>query len=306
MTVVPPKSSSAQLRSTLNNGTVIPTVGVRAELTRDTDVYKTILDALKNGFRHIDAAWMYGNEPDVGRAIKDSGVPREEIFLSTKLWSTHHKNPQAALDESLKNLQTDYVDLYIMHWPVALNPKDNAIIPRKEDGTRDVDTEWSYVKTWELMQQIPKAKARSIGVANCSSVHLEQILKAPTTTTKPAVNQVEVHPFLAQCHLTDYCKLKNITIEAYCPSSTALMSLLGHPVLVQLSKKYNVSRTCVLESWLLQRGYVVLSKDPVPNAEKYLKLSNQEIEQVRTISRSSHHRILQPDWGVEVFHDDKQ
>ncbi|KAK9342134.1 NADP-dependent oxidoreductase domain-containing protein [Lipomyces starkeyi] len=166
----------------LNDGNFIPALGLGTWQSPDKEVYEAVL--------------CYGNEVPVGKAIKDSGVPRESVFLTSKLWSTGHTRVAEDLEASLKNLGVDYLDLYLMHWPVTLNPKGNhPLFPTTTTGARDLlpEEEWNYIKTWAAMQALLKTgKVKSIGVANFSTHNLEQLASAPTTTVVPTVNQVEI------------------------------------------------------------------------------------------------------------------
>lgn len=127
--------------------------------------------ALKSGYRHIDAAFVYGNENEVGQGLKeafDSGIKREDVFVTSKLWCTYHRKPEECLDESLKRLGLAYVDLYLVHWPVPMNPNGNdPLFPKLPDGSRDLDHEWSHVETWKKMESLLKTgKVKAIGVSN--------------------------------------------------------------------------------------------------------------------------------------------
>ena len=135
-----------------------------------------------------DCAWIYGNEAECGQGIKASGVPRSEIFVTTKVWCTFHRQPEACLDESLKNLGLDYVDLLLVHWPVPMEKRGDEKIPLNEDGTRAVDREWSPEQTWELMEKLPATgKTKAIGVSNWSIPFLEKLLAKAKIV--PAANQ---------------------------------------------------------------------------------------------------------------------
>ena len=187
------KNSSATLK--LNTGASIPVLGFGTWRSVDNNGYHSVIAALKAGYRHIDAAAIYLNEEEVGRAIKDSGVPREEIFITTKLWGTEQRDPEAALNKSLKRLGLDYVDLYLMHWPVPLKTDrvtdGNVLcIPTLEDGTVDIDTkEWNFIKTWELMQELPKTgKTKAVGVSNFSINNIK------------AVSYTHLDVYKRQCH----------------------------------------------------------------------------------------------------------
>ena len=224
-----------ETKSTLNDGQRIPQLGlgvwqVRAGATCET----AVLAALEAGYRLIDTAAMYGNEETVGAAIRKSGVPRENIFVTTKLWNSDHGNPERALDTSLRKLKLDYVNLYLIHYPV-----------------RERRQSW---RALEALQA--QGKARSIGVSNFTIKHLTDLLAQ--TKTVPAVNQVEFHPYLYQRDLLDYCINKGIVIEAYSPLTRA--KRLNHPTIVAIAKKYSKTAAQVLIRWSLQHDVVVIPK----------------------------------------------
>jgi len=172
-----------------------------------------VLAALEAGYRHIDTAALYGNEESVGAAIRMSGIPRKNIFVTTKLWNSDHGNPGRALDTSLRKLKLDYVDLYLIHYPV-----------------RERRQSW---RALEALQA--EGKARSIGVSNFTIRHLTELLAE--TKTVPAVNQVEFHPYLYQQDLLDFCAGEGIVVEAYSPLTKG--TRLSDPKLVAVAKKYS-------------------------------------------------------------------
>lgn len=153
----------------------------------------------------------YGNEKEVGEGIKDSGVPRKEIWITTKLDNPWHHRVEEGINTSLKNLDVEYVDLYLIHWPCAQDPEDlSKVIP-----------DWNYINTWEAMQKIGTGRAKNIGVSNFGIQHLEKLFKDPSFKTTPAVNQIELHPNCPSPKLLDYCKSKGIHCTAYsCLGST--------------------------------------------------------------------------------------
>ena len=167
--------------------------------------------ALKAGYRHIDTALAYGNEHEVGQGIKDSGVPREQIWITTKLDNPWHQRVKEGIASSLQSLGTDYVDLYLMHWPSSTDPND---LKKHLPG-------WSFTDTWREMQAIPKEQVRNIGISNFGIKNLEKLLGDKDCKTTPAVNQIELHPNCPSPKLVDYCKSKGIHCTAYsCLGST--------------------------------------------------------------------------------------
>jgi glycerol 2-dehydrogenase (NADP+) len=168
--------------------------------------------ALQAGYRHIDTALAYGNEQEVGLGIKDSGVPREQIWITTKLDNPWHKRVEEGIESSLKSLGVDYVDLYLMHWPCSTDPAN----------TKKHLPDWNYVKTWIEMQKLPASgRVKNIGVSNCAPRHLEELFRHDEFKITPAVNQIELHPNRPSPKYLDYCKSKGIHVTAYsCLGST--------------------------------------------------------------------------------------
>lgn len=193
--------------------------------------------ALELGYRHVDTARVYRNEEDVGEAIRESGVPREEIFVTTKLWNDDHGYDQAirACEESLQRLGLDYVDLYLIHWPVEEKRHDSwrALIELKRRGL-----------------------CRSIGVSNYTVRHLQELLDRSDVT--PAVNQVEFHPFLSQRDLLAFCREKGITLEAYSPLTKGRR--LDDPRLAEIARKHGKTPAQILIRWVIEQEVVVIPK----------------------------------------------
>jgi len=245
----------------LNDGHRIPQLGLGVWQTRPGAACEAaVLAALEAGYRHIDTASMYGNEESVGAAIRTSRIPREEIFVTTKLWNSDHGDPAQALDTSLRRLKFDYVDLYLIHYPVR-----------------------ERLRSWRVLEALRAAgKARSIGVSNFTIKHLNGLLA--DSETVPAVNQVEFHPYLNQRELLNFCAAKGIVLEAYSPLTKGVR--LKDPKLVAIAQKYprsgaqqpaaarlrlplvrrfsarpeTKSPAQILIRWALQRGLVVIPK----------------------------------------------
>ena len=222
----------------LNTGASIPQLGLgvwqtpRGEVTREA-----VARALRLGYRHVDTARIYGNERDVGLGLRDSGVAREQVFVTTKLWNDDQGFDSAlrAFDASLARLGLEYVDLYLLHWPVA--------------GQR--------LDSWRALEQIHAEKrARAIGVSNFMPVHLEELLARAQVV--PAVNQIEVHPFLQHRETRAVCAERGIVVEAYSPLTHGRR--LGHPVVKSVAGGVGRSPAQVLIRWAIQHGIVVLPK----------------------------------------------
>jgi diketogulonate reductase-like aldo/keto reductase len=225
---------------TLNDGRLIPQLGLGVwQIRSGAACDAAVTTALEAGYRHIDTASFYGNEESVGAAIKKSGIPRDQIFVTTKLWNTDHDNPERALEKSLRKLNFDYVDLYLIHYPV----------PERR-------------RSWRVLAALrASGKARSIGVSNFTIRHLNELLAGSGAV--PSVNQVEFHPYLYQRELVDFCARKGILVEAYSPLTHG--TRLNDRKLVDIAKKYSSagrakSTAQVLIRWALQHGLAVIPK----------------------------------------------
>ena len=230
--------NSIQDCTTLNNGLKMPWLGFGVFKVPEGEVVENAVKlALKCGYRHIDTAALYGNERGVGKAIRESGVRREDIFLTTKVWNDDQRKQRIteAFEDSLKRLETDYVDLYLVHWPVK----------------------GFYQKTWKIMEEIYKSgRAKAIGVSNFLVHQLEDILG--DCQIVPAVNQVEFHPYLLQPELLKFCQYKNIQLEAWAPLMQGRFVILQD--IKQLALKYHKSAAQILLRWDLQHQVVTIPK----------------------------------------------
>ncbi|MCU1569486.1 MAG: oxidoreductase [Naasia sp.] len=227
----------------LNDGRAIPQVGLGVYKIAEEDIGGVIAEALRIGYRHIDTAALYHNERGVGRAVAEAALPREELFVTTKLWNDEHGFDRAlrAFDESLGKLGLDYVDLYLIHWPV----------PSKD----------LYVETWRALERIrDEGRARSIGVSNFTEAHLARLLTE--TETAPAVNQVELHPWLPQDTVREYDQAHGILTEAWSPLARG--RFLGNEVLERIAAKHGRSVAQVVLRWHLDHGNVVIPKSVTP------------------------------------------
>lgn len=234
---------------TLNTGAKIPAIGLGTWQSDKGLVKDAVAHALKHGYRHIDAALVYQNEDEVGQGLKEgfaTGIKREDVFVTTKLWNTFHRKAEQGLDQSLKSLGLDYVDLLLMHWPVPMNREGNhPLLPTLPDGSRDLDKEWSYTQTWHEMEKLLKTgKVKAIGVSNFSVKFLENLLKEAKVV--PAVNQIENHPYLPEQDIVDFCKSKGILVEAYSPLGSTGSPLFEEEGVQRVAEKYGVGPGTVL------------------------------------------------------------
>ena len=258
---------------TLNNGTQMPMLGFGVFRMEDgKDSVEVIKEALKVGYRHIDTAAIYGNEESVGIAIKESGIPREELFITTKLWNEVQRSGdiEAAFAESLQKLGTDYVDMYLVHWPV----------PGK------------YVDAYLALEKIYKSgRAKAIGVSNFHPHHLDEIKKVWSVV--PAVNQVELHPELTQKPLLKRCHEEGIVITSWSPLGAAKNGLLTKPTLVHIAKKYNKTPAQIILRWNIDLGIITIPKSATPSriAENFdifdFKLTEEEIQHIDDLNKDA-------------------
>lgn len=256
----------------LNNKTKMPVMGLGTyESKNEEEVTNAVKWALHAGYRLIDTAMVYKNEEGVGKGIRESGIPREEIFITTKLWNTDqgYESALRAINVSLAKLGLSYVDLYLVHWPTADEEGKISINKRQE--------------TWKAMEEIYKSgKAKAIGVSNYTITHLEEMKKY--ATIMPAVDQVEFHPFLCQEELLNYCKQNNIMLEAYRPLTKG--KRLSNKTVELIAKKYNKTDAQILLRWSIQHGCI-----PIPKSvhreriEENIKVFNFDLstEEMKTL-----------------------
>lgn len=225
----------------LHNGINVPMMALGTFRALDNEAYDATLQAIQMGYRHIDTAHIYRNEEQVGQAITDSGIPREELFIATKLWPTDYGYDQAlqAFQTSLDKLGLEYLDLYLLHWPRSY--QENA------DSWRALETLYN------------QGKVKAIGVCNFKIHHLEHLFE--TATIKPMLNQVEFHVELQNIRLQEFCESHGIYMEAYAPLlSKNVADIVNNETLINIGKKHQASAAQVALAWLLERGAIVLPK----------------------------------------------
>ena len=256
-------------KTLLNNGIEMPWLGFGVYLIDNGEkLEQAINKAFEVGYRSIDTATIYKNERGVGKAIRQSGIPREEIFLKTKVWNTDMRASRtlAAFEESLERLDTDYVDLYLIHWPV----------------------EGFYKETWQVLEEIYRnGRIKAIGVSNFQVHHLEDLMK--DAEVMPTVNQIEYHPFLGQPELLDFCKANKIQVEAWSPLMQG--QIVNVPIVQQLAKKYNKTPAQIALRWNLQHHVVTIPKSSRPsrieeNAQLFdFALSQEDMSQLDELNQ---------------------
>jgi diketogulonate reductase-like aldo/keto reductase len=253
----------------LSNGVKMPIFGLGTWMLAGKSAYDSVKWALDMGYRLVDTATIYGNERNVGQAIKDSNTPRDEIFVTTKVWDTDqgYESTLTAFETSLKKLDVSYIDLYLIHWPVT--------------GLRN--------DTWRALEKILEdGETRAIGVSNFTIRHLKELLE--NSSSIPTVNQVEFSPFLFQKDLLDYCKNKNIVVEAYCPLTRARK--MNDPRIKAIGRKYGKSPAQVLIRWGLQHGLVEIPKSGDKNHLQEninifdFELSEEDIEKLDNLNEN--------------------
>ena len=255
----------------LNNGQTIPQLGLGVFKVQDADDLKrSVADALKEGYRHFDTAAIYHNEAGLGEALAESDVPREELYITSKVWNsnTTYDETIAAFHESLKKLQTDYLDLYLIHWP--------------SDG---------YNEKWRAMEDLYNdGLIKSIGVSNFEQPHLEKLL----TTAKivPAVDQIETHPYFQQKELNEYLRSLDIAHEAWGPLGQGKGNVLADPTLAKIADAHQKTIAQVILRWHLQRDIIVIPKSVhteriAQNIDVFdFKLSDEEMSMIAGIDQN--------------------
>ncbi|KAF2724522.1 Aldo/keto reductase [Polychaeton citri CBS 116435] len=307
----------------LNNGVTIPAVGFGTFANEGSqgETYKAVTAALEVGYRHLDCAWFYQNEPEVGDAVADfikanPSVTRKDIFICTKVWNHLHEPEEVewSINSSLKKLKTDYVDLFLVHWPIAAEKNDDYMPKLNEKGQYIIkeDLTKNPEPTWRAMEKLYQdGKARAIGVSNWTVPGLKSLLEI--AKVKPTVNQIEIHPFLPNEELVKFCFQNDILPSAYSPLGSQNQvpntgeKVNTNPTLNAIAEKGGNTLAQVLIAWGLKRGYVVLPKSSTPSRIesnfKPVNLSDEDFEAVNEVAKGRHTRFvnMKDTFGYDVW-----
>ena len=262
----------------LNNGLEIPQIGVGTWTLRGETARQNVCQALQAGFRHVDTAQVYENEAEVGQGIADSGLSRSEIFVTTKVATNIMRNGSEAvrhsIDESLAKLNTDYIDLLLIHWPVK-----------------------SCVKhTWLVMEDyVRQGKVRSIGVSNFNRHHLDDLLSY--ADIRPVINQIEVHPLMTQVENIAYNHALGIQVEAWGPFGQGDIDVVGHPVLQSLATKYQKTASQIVLRWIVQRNLITIPRAKPNHFAENLEimafsLSDEDMQAISALNQNLRSNVL--------------
>jgi len=292
----------------LNTGTHIPAIGFGTWRAPPHQVEVAVEQALRAGFRHLDCAPIYRNEEEVGRGIKASGVKRADIFITTKLWNTKHdpKDVEASLDQSLKDLGTTYVDLYLMHWPIAF-ASGPRLFPLDDEGNFQI-ANIDYVDTWKAMTKLLESgKAKAIGVSNMTIPHLQRLLAQSPVV--PVANQIEAHPYLQQPELLQYCKDHNILVQAYSPLGNNVQGFprcVDDQLIINIAKRLGKTPAQVLIGWGVQRRTCVLTKsvteDRIKENFQDFVLPDSAMDEINAMDLNRRQNG-QLHWGIDPFEE---
>jgi len=296
----------------LYNGCTIPQVGLGTWKSKPGQVEAAVYHAIKSGYRHIDCARVYGNEAEVGnglaRAIKEGIVKRKELWVTSKLWNNfhHEEHVMEGLNQTLKDLQLEYLDLFLIHWPTAFKCDTQNLFPKDIHGNMlypedDEKGPINFLRTWPVMKKaVDEKKIRNIGLSNFNSKQIKAVMDL--NLVKPAMLQVECHPYCIQENLRKFCTENEILFTGYSPlgspdrpwANADDPSLLDDPKLAEIGKKYNKTSAQVLIRWQIDHGLCVIPKSVTPSRieENFnvldFKLSEEDMKTIDSFNRNWH------------------
>lgn len=251
----------------LSNGALMPAVGLGTWQSEPGEVGKAVEEALNAGYRHIDCAALYGNEKEIGEVLhkffSTGKLKREDIFITSKLWNTDWARVRNGCEQTLKNLQITYLDLYLIHTPAAFEYHNENTWPTNANGSTILSQKTPVHVVWADMEKLQEAGlTKAIGISNFSCILINDMLC--TAKIKPAIHQLEIHPYFSQKRNAEYCLSQGIQITAYSPLASGKDGPLGDSDVIEIAKKHNVSPAQVLIRWSVQHGYTVLPKSVTP------------------------------------------
>lgn len=292
----------------LNNGIDFPMIGLGTfrAVGDEQGLIKAVKEAIKSGYRHFDCAWLYKNEDLIGKALKeaiaesDGKLKREDIFLCSKVWNTFHSKEQVevAINQTLKDLQVDYIDLYLMHWPMGFKECTGEPFPKDQEG-KMIYTDIDYLETYRAMEAFVKAgKIKSIGISNFNIEQIQNVLD--NCEIKPTNNQIEVNPYLQCDELIDFCQKNDIVVSCYGPIGCGqketnhpdLPIILKNETILKIANNHNKSAAQICLRWGIQRGLVMLPKSVTPsriaeNANVFdFTLSDEEMKEIKGLNQN--------------------
>lgn len=294
---------------TFNNGNKIPALGLgtansgdKIPLTKDA-----VKIAVKNGYRHIDTAWIYETEDVIGEALnelfEEGVVKREDLFITTKVGNPLYRDPEASLNESLEKLGIDYVDLFLQHWPYgneAVYDENGKLDRAKSKANTDRDTDYiaSYQRIEKLYKEHPE-KIKNIGVSNYSVEFLTKLLEKAEIV--PVTNQIELHPHLPQKDVVEFSESHKILLTAYSPVGSSGAPNLEIPIVKELAKKYNVTANSILTSYHIKEGRIVIPKSTneqrIKDATVLAPLTKEDLQALTEFGEKNPKRFIAPAWG---------
>ncbi|KAF3001812.1 hypothetical protein E8E13_003002 [Curvularia kusanoi] len=304
----------------LNTGASIPQLGFGTWQAEPGQVEAAVYEALKAGYKHIDLAKVYGNQKEIAQAFKrafSEGIKREDLFITSKLWNSQHRPDDVApaLDDCLAELGLDYLDLYLVHFPVAFDEQENVhqnLFPLRDDGDVKMLDSVSIVDTWRAMTKLDKKKARAVGVSNHTQEHLQALIDETGVT--PAANQIERHPRLLQTDFIKWMGEKGIHVTEY---SAFGNNMVGEPLLIQhktikeIADRLNASPAQVILAWAQVGGHSVIPKSVtasrIRDNFKEIELPKEDFEKIEQIGKDEPRRFNipyianKPRWPVNIF-----